>query len=540
MPNPPGTRASLRVSPRIGALLLAVVLAGIAVHGYALLARYQTPVFLFDDSFMFVRYARNFWSGDGFAWNPSGPPTYGCTSVWFLLLTTVTLKWFADPSLQLTVLSVTGGLACIAAIAWASRALVESWANVTLGLGVAFGLALWPRGANRFLPVWFTGMDTTWAVAYLALWFGMLWYRKSGVWLGFVGAFAFWARPELLIFTIGVPVVLLLIDKSERRRMLVTLLSGAIVGSGLLLFNLALFQSWVPLPFYGKVTGGYEDFNFAVYNAEIRAKLLWFASQIGGAILVLTVGMGFVIRQREPLRRDWLASAGMAVVFGWFITTQVTQTMGHHGRFYWPLWPVVAAGVVYVLPRIPIPDKGWLVAVGLVVGIGVIDEIRTTNLTGPLTRFSTGANYEQQRLATWPGLRGIPPGSVIATTEVGHPGALLPAVHIIDMAGLNDRTFAIKRDAAEQMFRNRAPDVLYIPHRDYRGMIRRIIASEALRQDYEYFDPPELRLPLPVAVRRDWKHRGQFVEQLKNDFTTIASPSYNRGKIFREANEVTQ
>lgn len=47
----------------------------------------------FDDAYMFIRYADNFLSGYGVAWNQDGIQTYGATSILYLFCIAM-LRWF--------------------------------------------------------------------------------------------------------------------------------------------------------------------------------------------------------------------------------------------------------------------------------------------------------------------------------------------------------------------------------------------------------------------------------------------------------------
>jgi hypothetical protein len=84
-------------------------------------------------------------------------------------------------------------------------------------------------------------------------------------------------------------------------------------------------------------------------------------------------------------------------------------------------------------------------------------------------------------------LKELPDDLVIATTEVGHPGALLPGKAIVDLAGLNDTRLARKGLAPAELFRRRPPDWIYLPHGDYREFAEAIEADPYFVAHYELF-----------------------------------------------------
>jgi hypothetical protein len=84
-------------------------------------------------------------------------------------------------------------------------------------------------------------------------------------------------------------------------------------------------------------------------------------------------------------------------------------------------------------------------------------------------------------------LKELPDDLVIATTEVGHPGALLPGKAIVDLAGLNDTRLARKGLDPAELFRRRPPDWIYLPHGDYREFAEAIEADPYFLAHYEVF-----------------------------------------------------
>jgi hypothetical protein len=100
----------------------------------------------------------------------------------------------------------------------------------------------------------------------------------------------------------------------------------------------------------------------------------------------------------------------------------------------------------------------------------------------------------------------LPDTLVVATTEVGLPGALNPRQAVIDLAGLNERLFAHQRFSADKLFSVYAPDVIYMPHPDYADMRKGLRKHPAMR-GYDLYEREELpKGAMPIALRRDSPH----------------------------------
>ncbi|WP_437649350.1 hypothetical protein [Sorangium sp. So ce362] len=65
----------------------------------------------------------------------------------------------------------------------------------------------------------------------------------------------------------------------------------------------------------------------------------------------------------------------------------------------------------------------------------------------------------------------LPDDLVMATTEVGMLGAMNLEKTIVDLAGLNDRRFALEPFSADRLFEAYKPDLIYMPHPHYVKMI---------------------------------------------------------------------
>ena len=101
----------------------------------------------------------------------------------------------------------------------------------------------------------------------------------------------------------------------------------------------------------------------------------------------------------------------------------------------------------------------------------------------------------------------LPDDLVIATTEVGFPGALNPKKVIVDLAGLNERRFAMQPLSAERLFAAYRPDLIYMPHPHYVEMTKSIEAHPDFKKDYEVFSSRQVGASqFGLAIRKDSPH----------------------------------
>ena len=102
----------------------------------------------------------------------------------------------------------------------------------------------------------------------------------------------------------------------------------------------------------------------------------------------------------------------------------------------------------------------------------------------------------------------LPDGVVIATTEVGRPGAMNPGKTIVDLGGLNEPAFAMEGYSGDVLFHRYQPDLIYLPHPDYKELSAQIQNDARFREGYEYFPGGSLPIPsvMGVAIRKGSPH----------------------------------
>ena len=117
----PTTHESKRCSPPLGAARLicsATAVFGVLSFLVSISERLSslTPDFdgsPLDDAYMFLRYSKHWWSGNGFSWNVADGPAYGITSTLHLLCVTLArgLTAWSDKALLLGLSCLNGFLA---------------------------------------------------------------------------------------------------------------------------------------------------------------------------------------------------------------------------------------------------------------------------------------------------------------------------------------------------------------------------------------------------------------------------------------------
>lgn len=497
----------------------------------ALLARFTIGA-VWDDAYIVLRYADRLIATGVLSWNPREPPTYGLTSPLYLGVV-VPIRATVDGSPALAALL--SGLVCgVIAIGLMLRLIVgaspgwslEALLRVTL-LFVSFALSAGPLADHLS-----SGMDTTFAMAWLSVYFLLVARRGpsaatlAGVW----GGLAFLARPDLLLFTLSTPVVLALTsstgaDRAAAFRMLrSTLITLAIQ----LAFTTWYFGSTLPLPFHAKGGTLYGDSIRETYAGVAWAQLRAFVRSLWPLFLMAAVGMlrdpRRWWRRDEPLEKAVLAGALLFLGYHAFF---VLPIMYYSQRFYYPALPALAYLAGRAVSRLlesgpPISALGSparmasalaaLLAIAGVVHSG-ISQWRALGLVrdgGTFARLDVSRHFTEGGMnRLWPGLDTIAalPGDVtIATTEVGFPAVMNPGKRIIDLAGLNHTDIALSRRSPSEVLRREKPDVMYLPHPDYREMNRAIRNEPDLLAAYEM--APEASSPptLDLAILRSSPH----------------------------------
>jgi hypothetical protein len=488
----------------------------------------------FDDAYMFVRYADNFLSGYGVAWNRDGTQTYGVTSILYLFWIVV-LRWLfpeVDSANVLIRASALFGLLAIGVNTITINSFVRSKTLAKLKLPLAASMTyLLLSPIYRFHAV--SGMDTTLSIfvnSVLALLAFRLTFRsdpRSMLLTVLAGYLSFLARPDNLLYAICLPVScqLLLSDIDQKKtstRYLLGLFAVLLIDS---IAKWTIFGDPLPLPFYAKTNGYYEGY-IGAYQWNPMGYLIYF----GSLVLPFLVLISLFVR-KESMKIISAFMIPVAVTFAYFFS--VVQIMGMEARYYVPALPFFVISSFLVLDRYLEEQHRnsytwWLagrhIRLRLLVIFGLI-----TLLVQPAFRIFAGDIYERlfllrdptsgrmvnyktasgqfpPELGWWSSIQAVssiasnlPQGTRVAMSEYGFIGAQSPNVYIIDPLGLNDPIFAHQGFSAFEFF-DRKPDLIWLPHPDYTAIVSSILNANEFWMEYDYYPGA---FDYGIAIRRD-------------------------------------
>jgi len=488
----------------------------------------------FDDAYMYLRYAHNALAGHWLVWNPGEAPVYGVTSLLHFLLVTLVRGLF--PGLgDATVLQIASGAAALALLA----ALVGlcAWASEEVRLRGNFllwGAVLLPLLCYReaFFFHAHTGMDTmlaalaNTAVMFVSLRLAEKPSRARALAAAVVGLLAIEARPDNVIIAVFCPLLALLLLAPAPRLRPLLLWASTLAGLGLtdLTLKWLLLGTPLPLAFYAKQPGYYRGF-----VGEFTWNPFWFLQVALATAWPFLVAAIFFSRRASARLLFVLLIPAAATVAALF---SINQIMGHLGRFYFPSLPlfVVAGGLVTDRWVKGLPDalastesaphfaRSLLVrlACALLALFGGAQVLQAagrayegraqTQTLASLDGYRVPAAAPLPDLDSWQASHEIarlaaeaPPGTSLAMSEHGLVGAHASRAVIIDLLGLHDPFFARNGFSAAELWR-RQPDVIWMPHPDHTQMLRDILDSDELWQNYVFY--PDA-FTYGLALRRD-------------------------------------
>ncbi|WP_437579566.1 hypothetical protein [Sorangium sp. So ce887] len=507
---------------------------------------------LWDDAYMFQRYARNVVAGHGVSWNPHGPPTYGLTSLAFLAAA-VPLHLITGGNTSLAAMLqslVCGPVLLVLLVLLVLRAAGDGKvARLSCAALVAFCVA-----RSTLTDHFVSGMDTSFGLcfltAYLLLALRLLGAARvaGGAALGAFGGLAFSVRPELTAYAVLVPLALVVLERDRTRRRFG--LAALAATAGVLALHLGVaklyFGSPLPLPFYAKSTNLYGTGILRAYRGRPTIDLVDWLDFFWPlfAVLALDVLVGLGARQAAPgapagegqrtgPRAWWSASSAfdkgvlaatlLCLAYSWLF---VVPIMGFSQRFYYAPLP----GLIYLACRSaarlartlsdslgqPAPAFMPVAAVAALASLWLhLSAPLTTagkDLAGAVAANRLGHfNVAKHGSTSGPQkywfaidrVSTLPDDLVIATTEVGMLGAMNLKKTIVDLAGLNDRRFALEPFSADRLFKAYKPDLIYMPHPHYVKMIDDLEAHPEMSRYVVYSQKKLGTAQFGIAVRRE-------------------------------------
>lgn len=487
-----------------------------------------------DDSFMFVRYADNLRLHGVLAWNPGAAPAYGLTSVLYVAVVLPVRLVVSSPVLAIMLSSAISGAAALILLLALLRGHTQTGDPVARAAGVALVIGTLVAAREMILAHVLSGMDTLFAMAYLAAYFLLV--RRAaaqptrnrlivaGVW----GGLAFFVRPDLLLFAALIPLAMLVLGPDRRAAIVLLIVSGGVVGVELLLARLA-FGTWLPLPFYLKSASHiYGPYFESLYVQRPWEELQRFL----GAYWPLIVPIGLAVmagprawwRETDAIDKGMLVAALLFVLYYLFF---VMQIMPYEARFYHPALPALAYLGARATAHLIERGRAWIDSesgrrtAGILTGgaaLLLLFGIAGTALAGELVALQRAAGdfdpaiYDPAEVYRRTGYHNywyaldefsaLPEELTMATTEVGLPAALNPRRQIVDLSGLNEASIALHGFDADRILTDYRPDLVYMPNPDYNEIINSLTRSAVFNAEYELFAAQDLEAVMAVALRR--------------------------------------
>jgi hypothetical protein len=498
---------------------------------------------VWDDAFMFVRYADNLMHTGRLSWNPGGEATYGLTSLLYLAVV-VPVRWFtSNPVTAAAFSSYLPGVAFLVLLVVMLEKHGEGGPIFRHGY-TAFSLGLLAATVPQIGTHCGSGMDTTFALCFvtayliLAQRFDARNTAASAILLGILGGFAFWVRPDLMVYTYTVPAALAVFSPTRDRRRLAALalaITVTVTGAQLLASYL-YFDSPLPLPFYNKGLNRYGAYFLGKYSNRSLKELVYYVITFFPFFLLIASYLALGLRDRmrsiPALDRGLLLATALFIGYYLFF---VVPIMAYSQRLYFPTFPALAylgqrsAATLLAQARRRYPNLALdrslrHTFMGIALGaILVLSPATYTRLTGNdyMKDFDLYGEYwkheGQYMLFFLAEFSQLPDELVIATTEVGFPAAMNPRKQIVDLAGLNETRLAHQGFSAAYVLTRYRPDLIYMPHPHYRQMLSELSADPIFRKDYERFPmpAPEER-GMDLAIRRS----SPFYERMRRIILT--------------------
>lgn len=458
---------------------------------------------IFDDSYMYVRYALNFWEHGTFGWNPEAH-SYGCTSMLYGIWVTLWTPLFP--------------------VEWEAYQLLLMGSSLLfsmIGIGLLFSVLriLFPDDTARwmwilplicafpFLGNSLNGMDTTMSFASIAL-MVFFWLKdlnpdswKQLILLAIVSYLPFLVRPDNGFYVLLIPFIM--VFRSWRRGQIIRfyLILGALLAADLL-FKFLIFGSPVPLPFFSK-----SDSFFLAYRGMTMWPLhlywLYFIT-IGG--LPLLIGM---LRQTPPYQ-----SRGLLIILPVLLTLMVLSSkimvMGGFMRFFYPslIGIIVAGFLIQKGSRLLVSHKLILVVWSILSFGGIFlteyqerkeeaEDLELVLLANPDSGTEIDEIYPVDALFLV--MDQMPNGATVAGSEHGRLSVQYPNMRIMDLMGLHDKEIALN-GYSDEYLSVKQPEVVWMAHDHYVGLNHQILNGAYFREAYEFFPGAA---QYGMAVRKD-------------------------------------
>ena len=438
---------------------LALVVLGVGIFATLVAVLWR---FTIDDAFISFRYAAHLAAGDGLRWNADGGPTEGYTS----FLWVVALAGLRFLGMDLVLAAKLLGISCVFGIL-----LVLWWLAGEVGQDRTRQWRTFAIGSLLFLGQPATAIHAVAGMETLLYSFGLL----AVAWLGFrltrqpaqrerwltpvVCLIVSLTRPEAVLVTVALYAYLTVTSRDRRALLRPFVVLYALPATAYLIFRLAYFGRWLPLPVLVK----------SVTNASFgdATQFVWAVAYL--APFVTLIGWGWTWR---GLNRS---NARPLIIIGTLIAACANVGYLHSAlwanyalRFFYPTfllaWTAAAFFIAMIAAgRPPLGRRGGLAATAVTLALLLLGGTFASNL-GWYRHYA--AQMPRAHRALGEALAQLDgPGLAMATEEAGAL-AYYAGWHHVDMVGLND-PFIADRGAADLSYvEGAAPSVIIIGSTD--------------------------------------------------------------------------
>jgi len=404
----------------------------------AILCLYRNRLYVYDDVFITLRYARHLMNGLGPRWNRAGVPVEGFTSPLHMLLIAALGKTGLSLMTAARLVGFSAHVLLVCFLFWFVGTTIQPIAGT---LAAALMTSSWP------ILVWdLGGLDEVLFASLLTIGILMtLRYIDSGLLshlliggglLGLAGL----TRPEASwMAAVSLAACLALGPNTIRQRFRHILLSGCIALAIVVpweIFRLVYFHAPLPNTYYAKVYGIPLGWRI---RSGIEYWLIYARKPPYLAVIGFLVAIAVLLR-RSAAPFDvglWACILGYAV---YVVTAGGDHMMAF--RFMIPLLPLLAVSLVRGLVQLGFLEAPLsAVIVSVLLFVFSVLQVRPT-VENPIWPDSAGVigEYVARYInGHWPA------GSWIAINTAGSTAYFADEMNYIDMLGLNDRAIALRR-----------------------------------------------------------------------------------------------
>lgn len=477
---------------------------------------------IYDDAFMFLRYANNILDHGVYGWN-FDENSYGCTSIlytfWILIWQALFEIGIEEAQALLMLSSLAFSFAGVFLFTRILKILFPD--NPSYWSWILLLTASFPFLGNSL-----NGMDTTLAFFSTSLML-FVWLRHSltdrkvsPFLLGLVSYLPFLVRPDTGVYVLLFPILWIISQKEFHLIVRVYLVIGILLAADTLI-KWVLFGNPLPLPSYSKSQDylvGYLGMNMWQID---KYWLYFLATGILPLLTALLFTSGRSLKQAVPFILPMMITL--------LVLSTKIQIMGSHIRFFYPSFPFLFLAGLIMLRGIRLRENiRWVLLIWAGCSFAGIflseyyeskieeEEAEVYRISDPeidLTQiYSNDLFFSLLEL--------LPDGSTVTGSEHGRLAVLFPKLRIMDLVGLHDEEIA-HNGYSDEYLQEVNPEIIWLAHDHYVGLNHEIISGTYVKSAYEYF--PGVAY-YGVAIRKDLPILEE-VKQLINP--TLTFPAAN-------------